>query len=125
MRQLTYLSLLFVCLLFASCQKVEIGEETEVPEGSTLVTFRVVPFEQKDFANAKSRATDISRLCKHIELIVYKDGARINKVAQNADDKGYGTLSVALVPGTYRMVILAHNREEPYVNRVIQDLLWQ
>lgn len=112
MRQLTYLPLLFVCLLFASCQKIEFGEETEVPEGSTLVTFRVRPFEQKDFANAKSRATDISRLCKHIELIVYKDGARVNKVAQNADDKGYGTLSVALVPGTYRMVILAHNQEK-------------
>jgi hypothetical protein len=112
MKALTYIPLLLMCLLFASCQKVDLGEETEVPEGKNLVTFKVKQFEQKDFDKAKSRATEISSLCKHIELIVYKDGARVNKVSQSADDKGYGTLSVALVPGTYRAVILAHNQDK-------------
>lgn len=112
MKALTYIPLLLMCLLFAACQKVDLGEETEVPEDKNLVTFKVKQFEQKDFDKAKSRATEISSLCKHIELIIYKDGARVNKVSQSADDKGYGTLSVALASGTYRAVILAHNQEK-------------
>lgn len=112
MRLWTYFSLLFVALSFAACQKVDVGNETEVPDGTNLVTFKVRQFEQKNFDKAKSRATEISRLCKHIELIVYKDGARVNKISQGSDDKDYGTLSVALAPGTYRAVILAHNQEK-------------
>lgn len=112
MKALTYIPLFLMCLLFAACQKVDLGEDPDVPEGTNLVTFKVRQFEQREFDKAKSRATEISSLCKHIELLIYKDGARVNKVSQSSDDKSYGTLSVALAPGTYRAVILAHNQEK-------------
>ena len=67
MKPLTCLSIFFVCLLFASCQKVDFGEETEVPEGKVLAKFQVgiydmIPFDRVNAA--KTRSEDIASLCR-------------------------------------------------------------
>ena len=57
MKALTYIPLFLMCLLFASCQKIDLGEDPDAPEGTNLVTFKVRQFEQREFDKAKSRAT--------------------------------------------------------------------
>ena len=113
MKPLTCLSIFFVCLLFASCQKVDFGEETEVPEGKVLAKFQVgiydmIPFDRVNAA--KTRSEDIASLCRHLDLAVYQGGERVAKASKDAGDKDFNTLSVALAPGAYHAVILAHNQ---------------
>ena len=113
MKPLTCLSIFFVCLLFASCQKVDFGEETEVPEGKVLAKFQVgiydmIPFDRVNAA--KTRSEDIASLCR--DLAVYQGGERVAKASKDAGDKDFNTLSVALAPGAYHAVILAHNQDK-------------
>ena len=116
MRQLTYLSLVFACLLLASCQKVAfIEEEPDVPQGKVLAKFQVgiydmIPFDRVNAA--KTRSEDIASLCRHLDLAVYQGGERVAKASKDAGDKDFNTLSVALAPGAYHAVILAHNQDK-------------
>ena len=59
MRRLTYISLFFVCLLFASCQKITIEDEPDVPQGKVMARFKVgiydmVPFDKVNTAKTRS-----------------------------------------------------------------------
>ena len=106
MRQLTYLSLVFACLLLASCQKVAfIEDDPDVPQGKVLAKFQVgiydmIPFDRVNAA--KTRSEDIASLCRE----------RVAKASKDAGDKDFNTLSVALAPGAYHAVILAHNQDK-------------
>ena len=116
MRQLTYLSLVFACLLLASCQKVAfIEDDPDVPQGKVLAKFQVgiydmIPFDRVNAA--KTRSEDIASLCRHLDLAVYQGGERVAKASKDAGDKDFNTLSVALAPGAYHAVILAHNQDK-------------
>lgn len=115
MRRLTYISLFFVCLLFASCQKISIEDEPDVPQGKVMAKFKVgiydmVPFDKVN--TAKTRSEDIASLCKHLDLAVYQGGERVAKASKDAGDKDFNTLFVSLDPGTYHAVILAHNQDK-------------
>ena len=115
MRSLTYISLFLMCLLFASCQKVAVEDDVDVPEGKNLVTFNVGIYQQLPFTEvnaAKTRAQDIASLCKHLDLAVYQGGERVAKASKDAGDKDFNTLSISLNPGTYHAVILAHNQDK-------------
>lgn len=115
MRQLTYITLFLMCLLFASCQKVAIGDEPDAPEGKNIVKFNVSVYEMVPFDKvngAKTRSQDIASLCKHLDLAVYQGGERVTKASKDAGDKDFNTLSVALAPGSYHVVILAHNQDK-------------
>lgn len=116
MRQLTYLSLVFACLLLASCQKVAfIEDDPDVPQGKVLAKFQVgiydmIPFDRVNAA--KTRSEDIASLCRHLDLAVYQGGERVAKASKDAGDKEFNTLSVELAPGAYHAVILAHNQDK-------------
>lgn len=125
MKALTYISVFLMCLLFASCQKVAVDDDIDVPEGKNLVTFNVGIYQQLPFTEvnaAKTRAQDIASLCKHLDLAVYQGGERVAKASKDAGDKDFNTLSIALSPGTYHAVILAHNQDKsPYNDRCRKD----
>ena len=115
MKPLTCLSLFFVCLLFASCQKIAIEEDPDVPQGKVLAKFQVgiydmIPFDRVNAA--KTRSEDIASLCRHLDLAVYQGGERVAKASKDAGDKDFNTLSVVLAPGAYHAVILAHNQDK-------------
>ena len=99
-----------VALAMVSCQRLA-SEDPELPSGEkSMVRFKVSQFEPLPFSTAQSRSQSVSELCKQIDLAVFQGGVRTVKTTQKAGDKDFGTLSVALVPGAYKAVIVAHNQ---------------
>lgn len=86
-----------------------------MPQGKVLAKFQVgiydmIPFDRVNAA--KTRSEDIASLCRHLDLAVYQGGERVAKASKDAGDKDFNTLSVALAPGAYHAVILAHNQDK-------------
>lgn len=99
-----------VALAMVSCQRLA-SEDPELPLGEkSMVRFKVSQFEALPFSTAQSRSQSVSELCKQIDLAVFQGGVRTVKTTQKAGDKDFGTLSVALAPGAYKAVIVAHNQ---------------
>lgn len=101
-----------LALAMVSCQRLA-SEDPELPSGEkSMVRFKVSQFEPLPFSTAQSRSQPVSDLCKQIDLAVFQGGVRTVKTTQKAGDKNFGTLSVALAPGTYKVVIVAHNQDK-------------
>lgn len=101
-----------LALAMVSCQRLA-SEDPELPSGEkSMVRFKVCQFETLPFSTAQSRSQPVSDLCKQIDLAVFQGGVRTVKTTQKAGDKNFGTLSVALAPGTYKVVIVAHNQDK-------------
>ena len=101
--------LALVCATFFSCQKVVLDEE----EGETAkLRFNITQFEQIPFDIADAtRGTNISNVCTRLNLAVYQDGVRQEQINQLSSDGDFGTFNLALQPGTYQLVVLAHSSE--------------
>lgn len=106
------LSICVLCFVLAACQKVVIdedggGEEVRNPKA---IQFNITGIEQVSFGNlAKSRGTDVSSVCDHISLGLYKDEKLIKQVHQTKSDKNFGHLSIVVAEGVYKVVVLAHS----------------
>ncbi len=99
-------------LVMVSCQRLT-SEDPEQPiGGKSMVHFKVGQFETVPFSTIPSRSQPVSDLCKQIDLAVFQGGERVEKVSQKRGGKDFGTLSVALEPGTYKVVIVAHNQDK-------------
>lgn len=102
----------FLAIVMASCQRLA-TDEPEQPTGEkSMVKFKISQFETMPFSTAQSRSQSVSELCKQIDLAVFQGGTRAVKATQKAGDKDFGTLSVALAPGSYKAVIVAHNQDK-------------
>jgi hypothetical protein len=109
-----YRQALALLLLFflSSCQKVVLDEEEHrtTPDQGVMVTFRIASLEQIPFdAVAGSRGTDVSAACSRINLAFYQNSTKVSQINQEISDANYGTLKANLVPGTYKVVLVAHN----------------
>lgn len=101
-----------LALVMVSCQRM-VTEDPELPSGEkSMVKFKISQFDTMPFTTTQSRSQAVSELCKQIDLAVFQGGTRKEKVTQEAGDKDFGTLSIALDPGSYKVVILAHNQEK-------------
>ncbi len=110
--RVVFAALAALALVMVSCQRLA-TEEPEQPTGEkSMVKFKLSQFETVPFTTAQSRSQSVSELCKQIDLAVYQGGTRTEKTTQKVGDKDFGTLSVALAPGSYKVVILAHNQEK-------------
>lgn len=103
-----------VCLLLTACEKPVIDNEDPQPDlsGDVSVQFNVTQFEQIPFADAisMSRASvSASQVCTRINMAVFSGDTKVKTVNQTIDDEKFGTLSVSLAAGSYRIVILAHS----------------
>ena len=102
-----------VCLLcLTACQKVTtediIGQEP-VKDG-IVVQFNVTKLEQIPFPTSMAvRASDVKSLCGKVSLAVYQGGTKINQVNQQSGDADFGRFKLVLAPGTYQLVVIAHN----------------
>lgn len=108
-----YLLTAIFAVLFASCQKVDLSEDGGRSDDANNVTFRIVRIEETPFSSAKaSRSQDIAQLCTRINVAIYKNSERVKSISQKSGDKDFGTVSLSLDAGTYRVVILAHSQEK-------------
>lgn len=110
-----YLNIIFLfavlTVCFFSCTKIELDElsgDGGHEEGKVSVTFRVMQIEQVPFENT-SRAVAITDLCTRISVAVFQGDEKVKVVNQVAGTRDFGTISMALVPGEYRIVAIAHN----------------
>ncbi len=116
MKQKLISALAFCILAFlTACQEgVSAFDDPEIDDGSVAVRFQVVQVDQIPFtvSDSGTRAA-IADLCSAISLAVYdSDSTKVDQVNQTSDDSDFGILSLKLAPGTYRVVIIAHNGDK-------------
>lgn len=113
---------LLAAALFAicstSCEKPFVDStydgETEIEKGAdeVVVRFNIDHFEQVAFGDASKNTRhkeNVANICKRINLAIFSGESRLKSVSQSADDKGFGSITVSIPKGTYRIVALAHN----------------
>ena len=107
--------LLFVLalLLAVACEKPMIPDESSgqmIPANANVI-LHVSQFEHEPFAHTRT-ATDITQFCTRLNIAVFDStGTKIKTLAQKQSDSDYGTVGLALEPGTYHLVVIAHNCE--------------
>ncbi len=103
-------------LIFAtlfSCQKAVFDDEDEIIKSDRAkLRFRITQFEQIPFDVASAtRGTNIAEACSRLNFAVYQNGKRLEQINQMSSDSGFGTFNMALTPGKYQLVVLAHSSE--------------
>ena len=99
-------------LLITACEN---GFTQEVESAATQekgnVTIAVKSIEMIPFENtARTRASgDINELCTRLQFAIFKDGIRVENIAQQSDNEGFGQVNLALEEGTYELVVLGHS----------------
>ena len=98
-----------LALLLTGCEKPILSEEDIVSTQDANVILHFKQYEQESFTRA---ATDITELCSRLNIAIFDaDGTKVKTVAQKESDAGYGTVALTLAPGTYQLVVIAHNGE--------------
>lgn len=113
MKKLMYIVL---ALLLAACEKPIIDETTgkEIPADANVI-LHFTQYEQESFGSSAHRsatrsATDITNLCSRLNIAIFDaEGTKVKTVAQKEGDASYGTVSLSLAAGTYRLVVIAHS----------------
>lgn len=111
----------------ASCEKASIdGLAPKKGENNPNVTLTFTPFSQEPFTRSvacggspaaqgaftRSVAPLSDQLSRLSVAIFRTDGTKVKSINQTVSDTGYGTVSVSLSPGTYKVVAVAHNSTE-------------
>ncbi len=108
------LSFLTAACLLAACEKPYVGVEPEtfIDEDANLIV-HVVGFETIDFDDPAATRTsvNITELCSRLNFVVYKDDTKVSSVAQKKADDNFGTIGLALQPGTYKLAVIGHNSD--------------
>lgn len=111
MKQLVILTFALCAMLFSSCEKFEIDAKdnggTNTKDGNLTVKAECV------YTRAEGDDPEASLPLKDrftlMSLVIYRDGVRVNYVNQKNDAPDFGTMTVDLDPGTYKLVVLAHS----------------
>ncbi|MBQ8158412.1 MAG: FimB/Mfa2 family fimbrial subunit [Prevotella sp.] len=116
---LTGLFLSFVMGLgLTSCEKAVFDEEEEQEQsglGTTaknekgnvtisVSSFRQVPFDGPGDTRA---ATDVTSYFKRLNFVIYKDGEKKKALNQMSDNQNFGTVTLSLAEGTYKLLVVA------------------
>lgn len=107
MKQLKTLSLLFAALVFAACEKF-VAEDDWNSQGSTVVNGNLVVKAECPQTKAGETPTLKDRFVR-IGMAVYQDGKRVDYVNQDNADKNFGTMSLDLPAGSYKLLVVAHS----------------
>lgn len=114
---LALLTAVAVGLMAASCEKADFGGSDEQPEVKDGVTVRlsVAGFEQFSFddGDASTRAPgSIKDVCSRLTFgIYYADGKVYHVVNQQSGDKTFGSLTISLPKGSYKIIVMAHSSD--------------
>ena len=96
-----------LALLIVACEKPVIDDEDFVATKDANVILHFTQYEQEAFTRS---ATDITNLCSRLNIAIFDaEGTKVKTVAQKEGDASYGTVTLSLAAGTYRLVVIAHN----------------
>ena len=107
-------SLLFIIgllctYLSTSCEKPIINEKISADE--VRVVFHVVSFSQTPLttSNVRQVPVRIDEACSRLSFAIYDGNTKVKSVNQTKGSNDFGTLSLVLPKGNYRLVAIAHN----------------
>ena len=114
MKNIQASALLMLTIFLLSCESFYYAEETK-DDGDKNVHINVSEIKQiafneneKDmqYAPSYTRAPQpISQLCTRLSFAFFSGDERIKKIDQKVDDDDFGSISLHLEPGTYRLVV--------------------
>ncbi len=98
-----------------SCKDSNTAEEAtpQQTNGMATLTFRVTNYEQYDLDSPLTRSTDVTNLA-HLTLAVYDATTlelAVDTITQSSDEVGYGTFTLTLPFGDYKLVVLGYNKD--------------
>ena len=109
MKTKTILTAIIIMASLLACEKPVIEEATgnDDPESANVI-LRFVRYDKEDFDTRS--ATDVTNVCSRLNLALFSaDGTKVKTIAQKKGDTNYGTVTLAISPGTYKLVVIAHN----------------
>lgn len=110
LRHSALLSLLPALGLLTSCFHAA-SEDDALPAGTTRLTLQVVSFEQIPFdTSSGTRAVALADLASRLNFILFDGSDKAANIAQTSADDGFGSVSVAIAPGDYTLVVAAHSQ---------------
>jgi len=99
-------------MMMTGCEKFILPDDavSDGDMGRTEVTLRFSPYSTEDF----TRSTELlTNQCSRLSVAVFKnDGTKVKSINQKLGDAGYGSVSMTLAEGTYKVVAIAHNSSE-------------
>lgn len=102
-----YVFYLLSIFLLTSCEKMTDVMDI-ISDDYSNITFKVVQIEQIPFENT-TRSVELSSLISRLSIAVFQGDTKIKVVNQTKTDASFGTVSMQLAPGTYQLVVIAHN----------------
>ncbi len=109
--------MLTAVLVLSSCEKFYADGTLSNGNGENgNVTIQVSNRIQSDFASGSTQtrgededAPTLEDICTRLSFAFFKDSEKIKTINQTAGDGNYGTVSLNLSEGTYRLVVIAHS----------------
>ncbi len=108
---------LFITYFFTSCEKAILPEsdsdETEVSAKETGELYVSCSFSQTQSEITRASSTPLGDCASRVQYVIMKGETIVYNSEQiNGGGNSFGTLSVNLEPGTYRLMIFAHNEKK-------------
>ena len=97
--------LILAAIVLAGCEKVVIEDAAGLTDREQNVVLKVTA------GNCTTRGdVALSDVCGRLSVAVFDaDGVKVKTVGQAIGDAGFGTVALAITPGTYTIVAVAHN----------------
>lgn len=107
---------LFITYFFTSCEKAILTEsdsdDTEVSAKETGELYVSCSFSQTQSEMTRATTVPLSECANRVQYIIMNGETIVYNSEQiNGGGNSFGTLSVNLEPGTYRLMIFAHNEK--------------
>ena len=107
-----WLAAVVAALALTACEKVSLPVAGQ--EDNANVMLRFAPYDQTAFTRSLGNHTravsPLTDQCAKLSVAVFTtDGTKAKNITQKVGDAGYGTVSLSLSAGTYRLVAIAHN----------------
>jgi len=100
--------IIMLALLLCGCEKPLVTDIDEQAEGRHQVTLRLTTVE--DNAHWTRSAKNAAEVATRVGVAAFAaDGTKAASVNQKESDNGFGTVTLTLSSGSYRLVALAHN----------------
>ena len=110
---------LMSCALFSSCEKAILtdidsddGDDTEITAKETGELYVSCSFSQTQSEMTRGSSVPLADCANRVQYVIMNGETIVHNSEQiNGGGNSFGTLSVNLEPGTYRLMVFAHNEK--------------
>lgn len=107
MKKFLQLSMMLSIALLGMTSCVSSIEELTEEKKETQLNLRVTQFDIIPFSTRAEH--ELSDYCKRIHYVVYNGTTVVQRIDQSSTDENFGSVSMSLAEGTYKVVVVAHS----------------